>query len=326
MIRINLLPHDAGSKKAAAKAGAAAGAGGSALVTILIALIGLTLVGGSGYASWTIYSETTRLQNEDAELKKTVAKLEKQRDAAAKEYEDLRAKYEKAVAKIRVLLMLDPPDRILFAEKLNMIADIRPDGIALTEVQLIENVEMIETSESVDKRKAYDKMKKEERQRLGLTAKPQPIKVPNITQTLSIKGIAFDTVQAKRITDISDFRKNLESHFITTPTNSIRRFKDGFVDEVAFGDFNDVNDYLETGRRVTEFQVIFNTKAMTIQKADDLIAEMKKDLERRKRIAAQQGVHRPATPPPATPPPPAAPPAEEEPAADAPTDEKSESN
>src|SRR5690606_8841079 len=71
---------------------------------------------------------------------------------------------------------------------------------------------------------------------------------------------------------------------------SIRRFMDGFRQEPpSYGDFRDIEDYLGTGRRVTEFTITIETKAFGQQTGEALLKEMTEDLSRRRQQAQNTG-------------------------------------
>jgi hypothetical protein len=308
MIRVNLLPKELSSRQPGGKRPAkAAGAGGSAIVSFLIMVIAVGSIGGSGYYAWTTYDTHEKAVEKRAGLEKDKKSKRAEADNKQREFTELRAKFDRAIDKARVLLMLDPPDRLLWAEKLNMLADMRPDGIALIDVKLIEEVKLVETPESIRMRQEFDKL--EAKAKRGQT-KPTAKKVPLISQIFSITGVAYNQQQPKRLEDINNFSQMIESYYVTMDDRAIRRFMDGFILGIEIGDLNDYADYLKSGRTVTQFEFTLKTRAATIQTADEVMKRIMGDSKRREQAAreatsakARDGVDSSAaaTPPPAEP-------------------------
>lgn len=297
MIRVNLLPSDQSSRRRPAAGGGppAPGGAGSPMISLLSVVIALVLIGGSGFASYYKWNEANTVRAELEEKQDTKKKLERTVKEKGQEYEALKEKYARAIRKIQVLLMLDPPDRLLWAEKLNMIADLRPDGVAVTTMELREKVDMIETPESLEVRAAFNKVPAAERRG---RKEPQPVKVPIIRQTFTVRGVAYDPQQSNRLTHIKNFYDALLEYFRKMEDGSIRRFMDGFQQEPppTYGDMKDIENYLKTGRRVTEFVITIETKAIGQEKGEVLLERMNKDAQRRREQAEKTGIHRRRTP------------------------------
>jgi hypothetical protein len=254
-------------------------------------MIAIVAVGGSGYAAFTKYSELQQVKQDLADKEDKKKELTTLAEERGREFELLKQKRDNAIAKIQVLLMLDPPDRLLWAEKLNMIADLRPDGVAVTEMDLNEEVQLVETLESLEARQNYKKIPANQRQG---AKEPAPKKVPIIKQTFRVTGVAFEPQQSDRLTHITNFYDALREYYRKDTTDSsLRRFMDGFnQDPPSYGDFRDIEDYLGTGRRVTEFTITIETKPFGQQTGAQLLKQMNEDLMRRREQAQNTGQFR----------------------------------
>jgi F0F1-type ATP synthase membrane subunit b/b' len=283
MIKIDLLPREGGAKPKKPRPGGGGGApkaqGGSAVMSLVILVVGGLMLGGAGFAGYTVWDTVQKgyaLKDEKERKKK---KLQDEAKEKKEEFEALEQKYEKAVDKARVLLMLDPPDRLLWAEKLNMLAEMRPDGVALTTIKLVEKVKMIETPAS-KKRKAEYEANKGKKEFRGME-KPVKEEMPLISQTFTIIGVAYSQQPAKRLDDITKFGDLIEEYHVDMEDKSVRRFMNNFVPEVKIGDLQVLDDYLKSGRNVTQFEFTLQTKTVEVKNSEEVLNEMVADAERR---------------------------------------------
>ena len=97
-----------------------------------------------------------------------------------------------------MLNVLDPPNRLLWTEKLNIISDLRPENIYITQLEVTENVNQIETVASKRAIADWDEAK-EDGEPLE-TPRPRPVKVPIITQELTLTGVSYLTEQSENPT------------------------------------------------------------------------------------------------------------------------------
>lgn len=315
MIRVNLLPQDTRSK-ASSKSAAPEGPnpGGSPIVNVLSFLILVSCLGGASYGFYFINNEVSTRQTEEAKLKKEIQDAEREERIRGEEFRALQAKEKQALDRGRVLLTLDPPDRLLWAEKLNMLADLRPEGIAITKIELSEDVQMVTSPESAAEIARWEAAQREganrnrsssggstsasssdsgsssggRRSRGGggsAATKPREVKIPIITQTLTIEGIAYQLQQQQRLTDINVFRSALDGYFLTLPDRQMRRFMDGFKPSIARRNLAQINRYQGFERVVTSFAFSIETVPIGNVNSETLFKRLSEDLDRRRRAA-----------------------------------------
>jgi hypothetical protein len=294
MIRVNLLPQTTDAKGKAKAAGAAGGGAGTspAVVNLLIVMILAGSFGGAGYWWWNTQNIIKSKEEQQANLKDEVKDLEEVERIKGQDFRKLKELEEAALAKGQVLLTLDPPDRIIWAEKLNMLSELRPEGISLTELKLEEDVKLINSPQYKDALKEWERAKaeaaKSKKKRGGpkVPPKPKPIKIPVITQTLELTGIAYKLTLQERLEDINGLRDSLNSYYVTLPDKTIRRFMDGLDSEIRRGDIQEIENYQNSGRLVTQFSFTIKTPPMGNTDPEILIKRLTKDLERRRRVEA----------------------------------------
>ncbi|MCX7013976.1 MAG: hypothetical protein NTW86_15725 [Candidatus Sumerlaeota bacterium] len=187
MIRINLLPEELTGRRARA---AAAGPPPSWLVFVPIVLFVLVDV----FLFWKVFNARSAAAAATKSMQAELADKEKTRDSKLKSFQELRDLKAKLDNQIEILRQLDPPDRILWSEKLNMLAlAITPEAF-ITELTLTEKVTEVETEESIKRRQAWDNDKSEKK-----GPAPKEVKVPIITQTLAINVRGHAVGRARRV-------------------------------------------------------------------------------------------------------------------------------
>jgi len=313
MIRVNLLPQDSGSK-GKAKSASAGGSGNSSAITLLTILIALGTLGGSGYGFWWTFDQVSQRAAAVNKARNEVEKLEKDAKTRLAAYEALKERERQALNRGRVLLSLDPPDRILWAEKLNMLADLRPEGIAIIKLELVEDVKMVTSPESLKEMAAWEQAQKDAKSNKKSTqssassaagdsavvggakskkkgggtsgsTRPKEVKIPVVNQKLLVEGIAYRLNQSDRLKDINEFRDALERHFTTLEGNQIRRFMDGFKANIDRGDIAEIDNYQGSNRLVSKFSFTIEAIPMGDIDSDVLMKKLSEDLARRRRAA-----------------------------------------
>lgn len=223
MIKVNLLPQELLGKGSAAKAQQSSDGG----LVVFLALFGFVVVVGTIFG----YSINAQYQAE---------KAKKEADARAKTLEGelraLRVEYEELESMLRILQnqkavldALDPPDRLLWSKKLNMLPMLVPENVFLTDIVLTEKVSEIETEESLKANQAWVAA--------GSKGTPPPKeKVPVIDQKMELTGLAYspEGKSENRLQRITEFRTNLESKDVKIPyTGKVERYIAGFRRQVG---------------------------------------------------------------------------------------------
>ena len=184
------------------------------------------------------------------EKKNAVAMYQKKIKNIEKQYADLKKRMELTSNELEILRALDPPNRLLWSEKLNMLAELIPDGIYLTQIKLTESVSEVQTKES---RQRYNEWVKK-----GKKGKaPKIVKKPIITQRLFLYGVARAETPEDRLRLVSKFSEALKNFKWKTPKGEIHSFYEHFVGEI------DTRELVATrveGIPVTRFTFILKTK------------------------------------------------------------------
>ncbi|MCX7000914.1 MAG: hypothetical protein NT106_11570, partial [Candidatus Sumerlaeota bacterium] len=160
--------------------------------------------------------EVSTLQAERETLKKDVESKQKQ-------FKDLIGLRTILASQMEILKALDPPNRLLWAEKINMLAEIVPPGVYLTNMDVSEDIREAETQESMKIREAWIKGGKK-------GAEPPQINKPIVTQTLAIEGITWADAADQRIQLIMKFHDAIRNYSKRGMDGSTRRFMDNFQD------------------------------------------------------------------------------------------------
>lgn len=218
MIKVNLLPQELLGKGSSQKAQQSSDGG----LVVFLALFGFVVVVGTifGYSIHAQYQAEKAKKEAEARAKT----LEGELRALRVEYEELELMLRILQNQKAVLDALDPPDRLLWSKKLNMLPMLVPENVFLTDIVLTEKVSEIETEESLKATQAWVAA--------GSKGTPPPKeKVPVIDQKMDMTGLAYspEGKSENRLQRITEFRTNLESKDVKIPyTGKSERFIVGF--------------------------------------------------------------------------------------------------
>ena len=129
MIKINLLPDEALKKPT--KRRAFTGPKPSVLIVLILvaAYLGAIAIGGGVFNAWWT-------------AKKELETATEKRDEILKQIEDVKGDFVKLKEledllknQVEILKALDPPGRILWSEKLNMLASMIPPDVYITKME-----------------------------------------------------------------------------------------------------------------------------------------------------------------------------------------------
>lgn len=254
MIRINLLPVSEKKRRALRRTpeGREPGIAGPGVspFTIIILVICFALVAVLAYLIYMQKVEDERLLQEKRDQ---VKYYEDEISKIQKDYVAIKKLLDLTTNQIEILRALDPPNRILWSEKLNMLAELVPDGIYLTRIKVDEEVKEVETEDSKRQYKQWlDGGKK--------GARPPAIKKPIITQTLYLYGISRAELPEDRLRLISSFSEALKTFSWKNREGEVRSFFEHFAGEI------DTSELVVTrieGVSVTQFTFIMKTKSFT---------------------------------------------------------------
>ncbi len=223
MIKINLLHQDGTSRSAAATSVSAPGSGSFLVAGILIAAFALILgYGGFQFISWQ--SDIARTQ----EVRSKATSLEREISQKEEQFEELQEMERVLRNQIALLETLDPPDRLFWAEKLNLLPMYVPDGVFLTSIAVTESSREVETPES---RKRQDDWRRRPARSRG-TQPPQQFQTI-ITQQLQLDGVSYvaEGTSDDRLALITTFLRDLQNKEVVSPsTGESTMFMENFRD------------------------------------------------------------------------------------------------
>lgn len=250
MIEINLLPETERKGRATAaarKPGAAAGGAGKEGLAVLAfaALMTVAVVAGGLFAHSKVRAAEQQVAAKRQELKKVENEIQKH----AKEARQIRRMREVLNNQWEVLQALDPPDRILWAEKLDMLANLMPPNVFLTDVNVTENLVEVETEASIRNRRRWEANQKQ-------GPRPPVIKKPIITYRLILKGLATGSDNVEQFDNVLKFHQALVNHERVDEKGVKRSFMDGFNPNI---EFESVRATLYQGFPVNEFSFRMRT-------------------------------------------------------------------
>lgn len=256
MIKINLLTQD----MAPGAGGGSTQGTGTALVTAVLAV--LFLVNAVLGIGMYVYLNSARSEQEAvrAEASTLRAELEEQQIL----YDERQIDIERMEELIDVAQALDPPNRLLWSRKLNMLPLIVPEGVFLTEIRVTQRVTESETQASIERRRSWEA----QRGRRGAPQQPPPIeRSPVYQQTLVMDGVAYvpGGVATQRVEQILLFADNIRFRRVTLPFDSeetAERFIDGFSPNVVPAD---VSATEIEGREVSVFSFSMQSLPMRIE-------------------------------------------------------------
>jgi len=238
MIKINLLPPELQGKKVRAKAAIAAPttALGPGLAIGLAAAFFLVLWAVVGYT--VIWKPVSAAKGERLEAQNAFDKAKSLLDKEQEAHKEKLAEWNLLQNQKEILEVLMPDKRLLWSEKLNMLASLRPDGVYLTGAQVIEDRQMVETKQSAQARADWARRKaafdaKEISEDPG--EEPKKIEKPLIKQTLVLNAVGTGERPTDRFDKVVEFERALQGHESAGPKGDKRRFMDFFQNEIQLG-------------------------------------------------------------------------------------------
>lgn len=223
MIKINLLPQEMTGGRPGGKSAAASQSSGTALVVLLFLVL---FVVNAGLAAW-IYLQYSEAEQRVADARAEAAEVKEELNAKQQAVEAVQLSIQEMEKLIAIAEELDPPDRFLWSKKLNMLPNVVPEGVYLTQIQVSETIVERETPESIAARTAW------QQERQG--SPPPVVKMPQFTQTLSLQGVSYvpDGTPGQRLDQIIRFQTNLRDERVVLPfENMEERFVEGFTGNI----------------------------------------------------------------------------------------------
>lgn len=255
MIRINLLPEAAGKKPGRRPAAAgAAGGGGNSAGGLVIGMLGLVLFGVAGaifvYSGSQVREAQGRYDKTIANQKRLNGEINKLSDKA-KEIQGMMELFSK---QYEVLQALDPPDSILWSEKVNMIAELMPKDVFLTDIKIVEETREVQTEASIKAVKEWEDA--------GKTGdKPEVIKKPIVTYTMTLAGLASGADNKEQFANVLNFEQALQKYESKDNWGRPRQFMQYFNTEIGI-EFIEATLY-EQEYPVNRFNFVLRTIPVT---------------------------------------------------------------
>src|SRR5690606_10492980 len=129
--------------------------------------------------------------------------------------------------------------------KINMLANLVPANVFLTEVKVQEQVEMVETEASRLAREKWENTDKKDR-----GEQPEAVRRPVIHYDLTISGMAPGRDSTQMFDNALEFHRAMIAPQMVDTDGLTRRFMDGFVNNLDVGSIEaDVHE----GQRVNKF-------------------------------------------------------------------------
>ncbi|MCC6546555.1 hypothetical protein IT570_05245 [Candidatus Sumerlaeota bacterium] len=256
MIKINLLPQEMAGGRAVASSSSG---GGGAIVALALVAIFLINVGLAGF----LFVNYNKAKQEYDSAKATADKVRADMTAKQNEYTTAQVSFDRMSKIVALDRALDPPDRLLWSRKLNMLPMLVPEGVYTTQLQVLQKVSERETQESIKRRNEYAKKKKD-------AGTPPPIeKVPVFAQSLVVSGIAYvpGGTENQRLESIVQFNRNLMQAKKKLPFDSAETgFMEGFNGTIKP---SAVRSEKRDGRDVQTFTFTIDARPVTIEMKDE---------------------------------------------------------
>lgn len=236
MLQVNLL--DKASRRGGRKVAMAApkpGGGGSAsapdspIGAIVIALVALAMLGAAGALGYHSYSQIADARHKLEDVRGLHDQLVAEREAKLREAEAVRRALDVQENQLAALHSLDPPDRILWAEKLNMLANLIPPDVYLDEVEIMEHVEMVETEAS---KAAREKWRRSTSKTKG--KEPEVVLRPIVRYTMRLTGLAMGRDNVEQYNNVLNFHKAVVNYETIDGGGTRRGFMEGFLPNIEF--------------------------------------------------------------------------------------------
>lgn len=227
MIRINLLPGAEKKGRAAGRAAAPAAAGGGSMTPLAMVLL-LLFLGADGFLFWNGFSKIQNSQKRIDEKKSEQTKIEK--ETAELGPEAVQIEYEMRLFDTQLEILKSLDNRILWSQKLNMLAKLIPQSVFLSEITIVENFREVEIKSSVEARKEYEDAKGNKKK----GPKPEVVKKPVVSYTLRLSGLATGTDSVQQLDNVSKFHDALVSYEEKSPKGEPVRFMDNMKPSIEF--------------------------------------------------------------------------------------------
>lgn len=257
-VRINLLPPElagkAGKTRASRKAPGAAPPGANPLF-ILIAIVAF---GAAIYGCYSFYAKWQGEKDKLEAAKKELIETEKEVAETREKFREFIETRDLILALAEVLDSIDPPNRIIWAEKLLMIADLIPANVYVTQIKIIEKEQQVITEESKRAIEAWQKAGSQ-------GPKPEEVKKPIIHQELTLSALASQDVAQEQFTPILALLNSMQSYSRKRQDGSQRRFMENFVGQPTYGD---IKATTYEGVSVFQFSIFLKTKPLSAQQEE----------------------------------------------------------
>lgn len=224
MIQINLLDSSQSKSQRSAAMSVSSGGGSFLLAIAIVVMIGLNLA-----LAWTALSTIAASRSKLVKVRGELASVQRQIDSKTKQAEEIKTFRDVVTNQMDVLRSLDPPDRILWSQKINMLASLIPSSVFIDDVRINEDVQMVETEAS---KKAGADWKASTNKKKG----PEPKKAyrPVIRYHLTLSGVAEGEDNIAQFNNVMAFQRALNEHRMVDPAGHAQRFMDGFQKEIQF--------------------------------------------------------------------------------------------
>lgn len=247
MIKINLLPQNS-QKGLGASRGASVNRG--AMLVVALALLMVALNGG---ALWMALSSVWEAKAELASVKTKLDLVNEQINKRMTEAEQVKKFRDVVTNQMDVLRSLDPPERILWCEKMNMLSNLIPPDVFISEINVTEQVEMVETEASKAARLKWERAEKK------VGTQPAPVKRPLISYLMKVTGVALGKDNVEQFNNVMKFHKSMTTYKMKDAQGKEISFMDGFDPNINLGS---IEATVYEGESVNEFTFTLRTKTM----------------------------------------------------------------
>ena len=225
MIRINLLPDEmrkSGGRKTAAAAPKAPSANQA---NVFIALILIVALGAAGALFFWSKSQVDAAQTTERELRNEQTRLQGEIDQLSPQAKKMRATMQKLEGQTAVLTALDPPQRVLWSQKLAYMSELIPADVFITRLEITENQQQVEIEES---REAYEEWEDAGREGEAPVIQTKPI----VTYSVRIHGLASGETNVEQFDNVLRFHDALKAHRTTNREGETVAFMDQFNETI----------------------------------------------------------------------------------------------
>ncbi|MDX2177852.1 MAG: hypothetical protein SF028_15425 [Candidatus Sumerlaeia bacterium] len=249
MIKINLLPQELSGKSAAKSSTSEGGA-----LVVLVGIVMFLVAGGSLF--WTV-STVSASRERKFEAEEAAKKVEEELKTTKAQWSEIEEGMNVMQNQLAVIQALDPPDRLLWTKKLNMLPMLVPENVFLTKIEVKQDVREVETPESLQGYDAWVAAGSK-------GAPPVRVRRPSISQSVALTGLAYspENRSEDRLALVTEFLSNLESKAVVVPYSGEEEyFITGFLRRI---DFSPIELERIGDREVSKFTFTLNTKSTEI--------------------------------------------------------------